>query len=310
MRVFVTGGTGLVGTRLVRRLLGRGDTVVLLTRQPAEQVRARFAGAEVVQGDPTKAGQWQDAVTDCDGVIHLAGENTFARRWNDDFKKLLLDSRVEGTRNVAAGVVRRPVRADGSPKVLVSTSAIGFYGPTGDEELDENSPPGSDFLANVCVEWEKEAREAEKAGVRTALLRVGIVLDREGGALAKMLGPFRWCVGGKVGSGKQYMSWIHHEDMGGLFLHALDQAGVTGPLNGTAPNPVTNYAFTKALGRALHRPTVFPIPAFALRLRFGQVAGVMTTGQRVLPRRPLELGYQFKFPTIDEALTDVLGRRD
>ncbi len=307
MRVFVTGGTGLVGTRLVKKLLGRGDTVVLLTRQPADQVRARFTGAEVVHGDPTTPGPWQGAAADCDGVIHLAGENIFARRWNDDFKKLLHDSRTAGTRNVVAAVSREPLRADGAPKVLVSASAIGIYGPRGDEELDENSPPGSDFLATLCIDWEKEAREAEKAGVRTALVRVGVVLDKEGGALAKMLTPFKWCVGGQVSSGRQYMSWIHHEDLVGLFLLGLDHPEAKGPLNGTAPNPVTNYDFTKALGRALHRPTIFPIPAFAMRLRFGEVANVLTTGQRVLPRKPLAVGYQYEFTNVDAALTDILG---
>jgi uncharacterized protein (TIGR01777 family) len=300
MRVFVTGGTGLVGTRLVKKLLSRGDRVALLTRQPAEQVQSRFPGAEVVHGDPTQAGPWQDVAAECDGVIHLAGENIFDRRWNDDFKKRLLDSRVTSTRNVAAAVSRKP------SKVLVNASAIGIYGPTGDEELDENSRHGSDFLATVCIEWEKEALAAEKAGVRTAMVRVGIVLDKEGGALAKMLTPFKLCVGGKVASGRQYMSWIHHEDMVDLFLLGLDHPDAKGPLNGTAPNPVTNYDFTKALGRALHRPTIFPIPAFAMRLRFGEVAHILTTGQRVVPKKPLALGYQFKFPTIDAALVDVL----
>jgi uncharacterized protein (TIGR01777 family) len=307
MRVFVTGGTGLVGTRLVKKLLARGDRVVLLTRQPVDQVQARFAGADVVPGDPTKSGPWQEGAADCDGIVHLAGENVFARRWNDEFKKLLHDSRTESTRNVVAAVSRKPVRTDGSPKVLVSASAVGRYGPSGAEELDENSPAGNDFLATVCIDWENEAREAGKAGVRTVIVRVGVVLDKEGGALAKMLTPFRWCVGGKVSSGRQYMSWIHHEDLVGLFLLGLDHADAPGPLNGSAPNPVTNYDFTKALGRALHRPTIFPIPAFAMRLRFGEVANVLTTGQRVVPRRPLALGYQYKFATIDAALTDILG---
>ena len=307
MRVFITGGTGLVGTRLVTKLLGRGDKVVLLTRQTAEQITVRFPGAEVVHGDPMKPGPWQDAAADCDGVIHLAGENIFARRWNDEFKKLLLDSRTASTRNVVAAISRKPARADGTPKVLVNASAIGIYGPTGDEELDENGPHGHDFLARVCIDWEKEAHAAEQAGVRTALVRVGIVLDKEGGALAKMLTPFKLCIGGRVSSGRQYMSWIHHEDMVGLFLLGLDHAEAKGPLNGTAPNPVTNYEFAKALGRALHRPTIFPIPAFAMRLRFGEVANILTTGQRVLPRKPLALKYVYRFPTIDAALTDVLA---
>jgi uncharacterized protein (TIGR01777 family) len=190
--------------------------------------------------------------------------------------------------------------------VLVNASAIGWYGVHGEEALTEDSPPGSDFLAQLCVEWERAAHQAEKDAVRVALVRVGIVLDREGGALAKMLTPFKWFVGGKVGNGKQYMSWIHHEDMVGLFLLGLDNPEAKGPLNGTAPNPVTNWQFSKALGRALHRPACFPTPRFMLRLALGEVADVIATGQRVLPKRPLALGYQYRFLTIDEALADIL----
>jgi uncharacterized protein (TIGR01777 family) len=307
MRVFVTGGTGLIGTRLVQKLLSRGDSVQLLTRQSAAVVQGRFPDVEVVHGDPMQPGPWQDALGSCDGVIHLVGENIFNRRWNDQFKELLVDSRIVSTSNVVAALSRQASRSDGSPKVLVSAAAIGWYGPRGDEELDETAPPGDDFLAKLCVDWENEAAAGEKAGIRVARVRVGVVLDRAGGALRQMLTPFKWCVGGKVGSGRQYMSWIHHADMVALFLFALDNAAATGPLNGTAPKPVTNYDFTKALGRALGRPTIFPIPRFAMRLRFGEVANILTTGQRVLPKKPLALGYSFQFSDIDAALTDILA---
>jgi uncharacterized protein (TIGR01777 family) len=306
MRVFVTGGTGLVGTRLVHKLQQRNDQVVLLTRR-ASTAREKFGGGvEIAEGDPMQPGAWMEALAGCEGVIHLAGENIFNRRWNADFKQLLFDSRIKSTANVVAALARNPRRADGSPKVLVNASAIGWYGAHGDEELTEESPPASDFLAQLCVEWEKAAHQAEKDGVRVALVRVGIVLDREGGALAKMLTPFKWFVGGKVSNGRQYMSWIHHEDMVGLFLLGLDSVEAIGPLNGTAPNPVTNKQFSKALGRALHRPACFPTPRFMLRLALGEVADVIATGQRVLPKRPQALGYQFRFPTIDEALADIL----
>jgi len=306
MRVFVTGGTGLIGKRLVKRLRERGDHPVVLTRR-ASAAREMFGqDVEVVDGDPMQAGAWMDAVASCDGVIHLAGENIFNRRWNAAFKQLLVDSRIQSTAKIVQAITRSPRRADGSPKVLVNASAIGWYGVHGDEELDEDTPPGGDFMARLCVDWERAAREAEKAGVRVALVRVGIVLDREGGALAKMMTPFKLFAGGPIGFGRQYMSWIHHVDMVNLFLFGLDNSSAVGPLNGTAPHPITNKEFSKALGRALHRPAFFPTPPVMLRLALGEVARVVTTGQRVVPRKPLALGFSYRFPTIDEALTDIL----
>jgi hypothetical protein len=307
MRVFVTGGTGLVGTRLVRRLRQRQDTVVLLTRRPAA-AREKFGDdCTIVEGDPMQAGPWMDAVGDCEGVIHLAGESVFGRRWNEEFKTLLRDSRVRSTENVVQALARNPRTAAGNPKVLVNASAIGYYGPLQDEEVTEDSPPGNDFLARVCIDWEQAARQAETHGVRVAMVRVGVVLDREGGALTKMLTPFKLGVGGPIGSGKQWMSWIHHADLGGIFLLALDHAEARGPLNGTAPNPVTNKEFSRALGRALSRPSFLPTPAFALRVMLGEVADVVAAGQRVLPRKALALGYTYQYPTIDAALANILA---
>lgn len=305
MRVFITGGTGLVGKRLVKALSTRGDTPVVLSRRATTAKEIFGRGIEIVEGDPMQPGPWMDAISSCDGVIHLAGENVFARRWNTAFKQLLVDSRVLSTRNVVQALARNPRRADGSPKVLVNASAIGWYGPHGDEELDESTPPGNDFLTKLCVEWEKQAHDAEKHGVRVALVRVGIVLDREGGALTKMLTPFKLFVGGPVGSGKQYMSWIHHEDMVGLFLLGLDNANAVGPLNGTTPNPVTNKVFSKALGKVLHRPSFMKTPRIMLRLGLGEVANVIAEGQRVIPRKPLALGYSYRFATIEAALADL-----
>ena len=308
MRVFVTGGTGLIGARLVRALRGRGDDVVVLSRRSDAWQRVG-PDVAVVVGDPTAAGDWQDQVAGCDAVVNLAGAGLFDRRWNAAYKATIHDSRVRATEHVAAALAKQPARADGSPKVLVNGSAIGYYGPHGDEELDESSPPGDDLMAHVCVDWEAATQPAKVAGVRVALLRTGVVLDRAGGALKLLWLPFKLGVGGPVGSGKQFMSWIHHADEIGLILLALDHAEAAGPLNGTAPRPVTNKEFGKALGRALGRPAVLPTPAFGLRLVLGEVAGVVTTGQRVLPRTAEALGYQFQYPDIDAALGQ-LARAD
>jgi uncharacterized protein (TIGR01777 family) len=307
MRVFVTGGTGLVGRRLLKCLLDRGDQAVILTRRAGHAHELFGSNAQIAEGDPMRSGAWMDAVGDCDGVIHLAGENVFGRRWNADFKKLLYDSRILSTQLVVDALRRKPQRADGRQKVLVNASATGFYGPHGDEELTEDSPPGSDFLANLCVEWEKAARAAESAGVRAAMIRVGVVLDKEGGALAKLLTPFKLGAGGPIGNGRQWMSWIHHADLTGLFLLALDRADAVGPINGTAPNPVVNREFGRVLGRVLHRPSFLPTPGLALRVLVGEAASVIVTGQRVRPRRALALGYSFQYPTLEAALTQILA---
>lgn len=307
MRLFLLGGTGLIGSRLVPRLQERQDEILLLTRRP-EVGQALLAGkGTVVVGDAQTPGPWQERLAACDAVINLAGENLLARRWNEDFKKVLRDSRLRTTQQVVAALQRQPTTAAGAPKVLINASAIGYYGPHGDEELTEDSPPGNDFMAQLCVDWEKAARQAESAGVRVVLLRIGVVLDKAGGALAQLLTPFRLFVGGPVGSGRQWMSWIHYEDVTGLILWALEHTEARGPFNATAPQPVTNRQFVQALGRVLRRPSFLPAPAFALRLLLGEVAQVLVTGQRVLPRRALELGYSFRYPDLDSALRHLLG---
>ena len=307
MRIFVTGGTGLIGRRLLRRLMERGDQLVILTRRFAH-ARQRFGpDVTLIEGDPMRSGDWMDAIADCDAVIHLAGENIFSRRWNTAFKTLLHDSRIYSTQFVVEALRRRPRRADGQPKTLVNASAIGYYGSHGDEELTEDSPPGTDFLAKLCVEWENAARAAESAGIRVALVRVGVVLDKEGGALAKLLTPFKLGAGGPLASGRQWMSWIHHADLVRLFLLALDNPDATGPLNGTAPNPVTNRDFGKALGHVLHRPSFVWTPGLALRVLVGEAATLVETGQRVLPKRALGLGYSFQYSTLEAALAQILA---
>jgi uncharacterized protein (TIGR01777 family) len=302
MRVFITGGTGLIGSRLIRRLRDRHDEVVLLTRRP-EFARQQFGDEVTIVNDgPTERGARPGPLAGCDAIVNLMGEPIFGRRWNAKVKVLLRESRVATTEALVRALGER---SEDRPKILVNASAIGYYGPHGDEELEEDSSAGDDFLAGVCVEWEEAARKAEALGVRVALVRFGVVLDSTGGALRQMLTPFKLGLGGPVGSGKQWLSWAHHADAVGILLLALDQSRALGPVNATAPHPVTNKEFSRALGRALHRPSFFPVPGFALRLRFGQVAELLTTGQRVLPRKALELGYRFQFPTIDQALADI-----
>jgi len=307
MRVFVTGGTGLIGTRLVRELRARQADVTVLTRRPGVARETLPADCTVVEGNSMEPGPWMDALGGCDAVINLAGESIFGRRWNEEFKALLRDSRVKTTEHVVQALARNPRTAAGEPKILVNGSAIGYYGPRGDEEVTEDTPAADDTLARLTVDWERAASAAEPQGIRVALVRTGVVLDKAGGALARMLTPFQIGIGGPVGSGRQWMSWIHHADLVGILLLALDNPRATGPINGTAPNPVTNKEFSRALGRALHRPAFMPVPGFALRLRFGEVAEVLTTGQRVLPLRALALGYPFKFPHLDGALQEVLA---
>ncbi len=306
MRVFVTGGTGLVGNRLIKRLRERRHSVVMLTRRP-NVARDRFGGdCTIVEGDPVQPGPWMDDLANCDAVIHLAGENIFAKRWNDEFKTLLRASRVQSTENVVQALARKPQTADGTPKLLVNASAVGYYGPHGDEEITEESPPGDDFLARLCMDWENAAKAAEASEIRVAIVRIGVVLEKGGGALAKLLTPFKMGVGGPVGSGKQWMAWVHNEDVVGTFLLPLENAGASGPFNATAPNPVTNKEFSKALGRALGRPAFLPTPVFGLKAMLGEVSEVIASGQRVLPKRTQSFGYSFKFPTLDAALMDVL----
>jgi uncharacterized protein (TIGR01777 family) len=305
MRVFVTGGTGLIGARLIRALRDRGDEVALLSRH-TDAWQHVGPDVRVIVGDPVEPGDWQTDAAQCDAIVNLAGANLFSRRWNTEFKQVLRDSRLRSTANVVRALSQAPQRADGSPKVLVNASAIGYYGPHGDEELTEDSPPGNDFLAKICQEWEAAARQAEPAGVRVAFVRTGVVLDPRGGALKQLLTPFKLGAGGRVGSGKQYMSWIHYADIVGIFLLALDQENATGPLNGTASEPVTNQAFAKALGAALGRPSFLPTPAFALKLALGEVAELITLGQRVIPAKAQALGYQFQFPEIGAALRAIV----
>jgi uncharacterized protein len=301
MRVTVTGATGLIGERLVERLRARGDEVTVLSRNP-EGARARIGGVEAVGWDPSSGAAPAQALSGRDAVVHLAGEPV-AQRWSDEAREKILASREVGTANLVAGIAAAQPR----PRVLVSASAVGYYGPRGDEPVDEETPPGDDFLARVCVAWERAARAAQDAGVRVTTIRTGVVLDPHGGALAKMLTPFKLGVGGPVAGGRQWMPWVHVDDLVGVYVAALDGGDAwAGAINACAPAPVTNAEFSKALVRALHRPAVFPVPRVALKLLYGDMEQIVTTGQRVLPRRALALHHAFEHPALDEALRAAL----
>jgi uncharacterized protein (TIGR01777 family) len=300
MRVSLTGGTGRIGRRLVRELLERGDEVTVLSRDP-DRARAALPGVEAAAWDPLAGPAPAAALSGRDGVLHLAGEDV-AQRWTEDAKRRIRESREVGTRNLVAGLGAASPR----PGVLVASSAVGYYGPHGDEPVDESAPPGSDFLAGVCVAWEREAAAAAEFGLRVVHVRTGVVLDREGGALSRMLPFFRLGIGGPVAGGRQYLAWVHRDDIAGILLAALDGAEWSGPVNASAPEPATNRDFSRALGRALRRPAIAPIPAFAVRLLYGDMAEIVTTGQRAVPARAAALGYRFRHPDLDEALRSAL----
>ncbi len=299
MHVFVTGATGLIGSAVCGALVAAGHRVTALSRSASPG--GLPAGARSVQGDPAAVGAWQEALAACDACVHLAGEPVAAGRWTSERKRRIHESRVESTRRVAEVV------AGSGPSVLVSGSAVGYYGPRGDEPLDEAAHPGGDFLARVCKEWEAAALGAASRA-RVVTVRTGLVLTRHGGALPRMLLPFRFFAGGPIGRGEFWQSWIHLADELGLILWALETPTVSGPLNATAPNPVTNRDLARAIGRVLRRPSALPVPELALRLLFGELSSAIATGQRVLPKKATDLGYRFRYPELEPALRDLLGR--
>jgi uncharacterized protein (TIGR01777 family) len=305
MRVTVTGASGLIGKALVAELHQRGAEITVLSRNPSRT--QTLDGVQAMRWDPMSEPAPQAALSGADAVVHLAGENV-AQRWTERAKQAILESRVTGTRNLLAGLEAIDRSEIGQrPRTLISGSAVGYYGPRGEEPLDEDAPPGSDFLSETCVAWEAEAQSAAALGMRVVLVRTGVVLNRDGGALKKMLPPFQLGVGGPVAGGEQYMSWIHRDDLVGMIGAALADERWSGPINGTAPEPVTNREFSHALGRALHRPSLLPVPGFALGLLYGEMAEIVTTGARVMPAKPLVLGYDFRHPELDEALSSALA---
>jgi uncharacterized protein len=301
VKILVTGASGFIGSALCDALLARGDTVVGLTRDPQ---RARSTNPSVAwhPWEPTLERPPAAAFEGVDGVVNLQGEK-INQRWSEDAKRRIMESRRTGTRNLIAAIAG----LERKPGVLVNQSAIGFYGDRGEAMVDESAESGEGYDAEVVREWEAAAREAESVGLRLVVVRTGHVLDAGGGLLAELLPPFKLGIGGPLAGGRQYMSWIHIDDEVGILLWALDNEKVSGTVNSTAPNPVTNRELSHAIGRALGRPASVPVPGFVLDLKFGGEFGkVLRGGQRVMPRRALDLGYQFRYPDIDGALKNLL----
>lgn len=302
MKVLVTGATGTIGRAICERLAAEGHSIVVLSRRP-ENARV-VPGAQAFRWDAEREVPPVEAWAGVDAVVHLAGEPVAGARWTDEQKRRIRDSRVLGTRHLIDGMkaLANP------PRVLVSASAVGYYGNRGDAQLDESSAPGEGYLVDVCREWERQSERAREFGVRVVLLRIGVVLSKTGGALEKMLLPFKLGLGGRLGSGRQWFPWIHLDDIVGIVQHALATPEAQGPLNGAAPGIVTNEEFTRQFAAALHRPVFFPVPEFALRLMMGEMAAVVLASQRVLPKATIAAGYQFKFPDLTPALVDVLNQ--
>jgi uncharacterized protein (TIGR01777 family) len=299
VKVFITGGTGFVGKYLSRRLVREGHQVSILTRD-SRKVPPEHPGIVYVVGDPTREGSWMGAVPEHDWIINLAGASIFTR-WTAAQKQEIMESRLRTTRNLVAALAAGDRR-----QLLCSTSAVGYYGPRGEETLTEDSQGDAGFLGDVAKAWEAEALKAQDLGIRTVLTRFGIVLGRDGGALGQMVPLFKKFLGGPLGQGLQWFSWIHQEDQARAFLFVQDHPQLVGPVNFTAPEPVRQRELAQALGRTLHRPSFLPAPAFLIRLVMGEFGDTLLSGQKVLPQRLLDAGFEFKFPAIDAALTDLV----
>jgi uncharacterized protein (TIGR01777 family) len=302
MKILITGGTGFVGTQLTSRLTRDDHEVTILTRS-LKRAKGSSSGISYLEGDPTKRGPWQETIKNHDAVINLAGASIFAK-WTEEHKKAIRESRVSTTRNIVEGIPPHP------PKqfTLFSTSAVGYYGFCGDEELTEESPHGEDFLARMAVEWEGEALKAKDKGARVVITRFGVVLGEKGGALSQMIPLFKKYIGGPIGSGKQWFSWVHIKDLAEAFIFLLKHPEISGPVNVCAPNPVRSKDLAKALGKVLHRPSFMPAPGFMVKLVLGEFGSVILKGQRVIPRRLLDSGFAFEYPDIDKALQEIVGQ--
>lgn len=300
MKVAITGATGFVGRRLVEQLAVRGHQPLILTRNREAALKA-FPNLEVIAYTPTESGDWQKAISGCDAVVHLAGEPIAESRWTAKQKQEILNSRQLSTQKIVEAIVK----ANPKPAVLVNASAIGFYGTSETASFDETSASGNDFLAEVCQKWEAEANKVKAVGVRLVILRLGIVLG-DGGALAKMIPPFKLFAGGPLGTGKQWFSWIHRDDLVNLIIEALTRSDIEGVLNATAPNPVLMSELCQTLGDVLNRPSWLPVPAFALEALLGEGAQVVLEGQQVLPKRAMSYGFNYQYPTLKQALAEIV----
>jgi len=301
-KIIITGATGLIGIELCNALINRGDEVTVFTRSIESAKKILGNKLSYVRWDYKNPIQWQDSLMDQDAVIHLAGANLFGKRWTDRYKKILIESRELSTRNLVSGLRNSQSKA----KVFISSSGIGYYGSRGDEILTEKSKLGEDFLARVCDLWEREAEKASGIGIRTAMLRQGIVLSNKGGALAKFLQTFNLFIGGALGNGKQWFPWIHIDDLVNIYLFILDNAEISGSVNVVSPENVRMNEFAKTLGRVLNRPSIFKVPEFALRVFLGEAASAIISSQRAVPKKLINHGFKFKFESLDDALKDLL----
>lgn len=300
MKVAITGATGFVGSRLVQQLQAQGHQPLILTRNRDAALKT-FPNLEVVAYTPTQSGAWQDAISGCDAVVNLAGEPIAESRWTAKQKQKILNSRQLSTQKLVEAIAK----ANPKPTVLVNASAIGFYGTSETATFDENSASGSDFLAELCQKWEAEAQKVKAVGLRLVILRLGIVLG-DGGALAKMIPPFKLFAGGPMGTGKQWFSWVHRDDLVNLIIEALTRSDLEGVLNATSPNPVRMSELCQTLGDVLNRPSWLPVPGFALEALLGEGAQVVLEGQQVLPKRTISSGFNYQYPTLKQALAEIL----
>ncbi|HXV27988.1 MAG TPA: TIGR01777 family oxidoreductase [bacterium] len=302
MKIILTGGTGFIGKALLDRLLELEHRVVLLTRNPMQGKFLLKGYGEAQQWDGETEGPWTNHFESADAVINLAGESIVAKRWTTQQKARIISSRIKATKAIANAIAK----AGKKPAVFVNASAMGYYGNVENGDVTESDPHGTGFLAETCEQWESQAREAEKSGVRVVLTRIGIVLEKNGGALQRMLLPFRFFMGGHLGSGKQWFSWVHREDIVEAIIFLLNQPTVSGPVNLVSPNPVTMKEFCKTLGKVMGRPSWAPVPAFMLRLLLGEMSEMLLTGQRVIPKKLQDAGYRFKYPNLEDALRAIL----
>jgi uncharacterized protein len=301
MNILITGGTGFIGTFLSAHLVRHGNKVTIVARSD-ERPKLSSPDITYIQGDCTRKGPWQDSIPGHDAIINLAGASIFSR-WNEEYKKLLLESRILTTRNLVEGIPAGP----DAHVTLFSTSAVGYYGFHEDEELVEDSPPGTDFLARLAVDWEDQALKAEEHGARVVLTRFGIALGKNGGALGQMIPLFKMGIGGPVGNGRQWFSWIHIRDLAEAFVFLMKHPEISGPVNLCSPSPVTNRMLAKSLGKVLHRPSFMPAPGFVVSLVLGEFGSVILKGQRVIPRRLLDSGFVFQYPDIVGALQSIVA---
>jgi len=302
VKILMTGGTGFVGSQLTSRFVQDGNEVTILTRSEKGSKKGA-AGISYLLGDPTQKGPWQEAIKNHDAIINLAGASIFSK-WTDEHKKAIRESRVSTTQNIVEGIPSHPEKKI----TLLSTSAVGYYGFHGDEELFEESPPGNDFLAQIAVEWEGEALKALEKGARVIIARFGIVMGEKGGALSQMIPLFKKYIGGPIGTGKQWFSCIHIKDLAEAFAFLLKHSEISGPVNVCSPSPVRNKDLAKALGKALHRPSFMPAPGFMIKLVLGEFGSVILEGQRVIPKKLLENGFVFQYPDIHKALQNIAGQ--